>query len=352
MISQIHIQKCVNSRANDLDFDNIPLGKTFTDHMFLCSYESGQWQSPKIVPLAAIPTHPAAMAFHYGQAIFEGMKATVDSNGTPILFRPEANAKRLNFSARRLGMPEFPESLFVEALETLVSLDRQWIPSQQGSALYLRPFMYADEAFIGMRAATRYKFIVMASPSNPIYKKRIRLYAETNYIRAAQGGTGEAKAAGNYAAAILPTEAAKAKGYDQVLWLDAQNFKAIQEVGTMNIFFKINGTIITPALDGAILAGITRMSAIELLRYKGFEVVERRLTIDEVIEASAKGHLEEAFGTGTAVGVAMIQDIGYESQIIHISNNNPVGQMVLETLNGIRTGKIPDDFNWMYSVEV
>jgi branched-chain amino acid aminotransferase len=150
----------------------------------------------------------------------------------------------------------------------------------------------------------------------------------------------------------LPTEAAKAKGYDQVLWLDAQNFKAIQEVGTMNIFFKINGTIITPALDGAILAGITRMSTIELLRHKGFEVVERRLTIDEVIEASAKGHLEEAFGTGTAVGVAMIQDIGYESQIIHISNNNPVGQMVLETLNGIRTGKIPDDFNWMYSVEV
>ena len=212
--------------------------------------------------------------------------------------------------------------------------------------------MYADEAFIGMRAAARYKFIVMASPSNPIYKKRIRLYAETNYIRAAQGGTGEAKAAGNYAAAILPTEAAKAKGYDQVLWLDAQNFKAIQEVGTMNIFFKINGTIITPALDGAILAGITRMSAIELLRHKGFEVVERRLTIDEVIEASAKGHLEEAFGTGTAVGVAMIQDIGYESQIIHISNNNPVGQMVLETLDGIRTGKIPDDFNWMYSVEI
>jgi branched-chain amino acid aminotransferase len=249
-------------------------------------------------------------------------------------------------------MPEFPESLFVEALKTLVSLDRKWIPSQQGCALYLRPFMYADEAFIGMRAATRYKFIVMASPSNPIYKKRIRLYAETNYIRAAQGGTGEAKAAGNYAAAILPTEAAKAKGYDQVLWLDAQNFKAIQEVGTMNIFFKINGTIITPALDGAILAGITRMSAIELLRHKGFEVVERSLTIDEVIEASAKGHLEEAFGTGTAVGVAMIQDIGYESQIIHISNNNPVGQMVLETLNGIRTGKIPDDFNWMYSVEV
>ena len=176
------------------------------------------------------------------------MKATVDGNGTPLLFRPEANAKQLNFSARRLGIPEFPEALFTEALKTIVSLDRQWIPSRQGSGLYMRPFMYAYEAFIGMRAATSYKFIVMASPSSPIYNKRIRLYAETNYIRAAQGGTGEAKAAGNYAAAILPTEAAKAKGYDQVLWLDTHDFKAIQEVGIMNIFFKIRGAIITPAL--------------------------------------------------------------------------------------------------------
>lgn len=352
MSTQIHIEKVKESKAKDLDFNDIPLGRTFTDHMFLCTYENKAWQTPKIVPMGTLPTHPAAMALHYGQAIFEGMKATVDGHGTPLLFRPEANAKRLNFSARRLGMPEFPEALFVEALKTIVSLDQQWIPSQQGSALYLRPFMYADEAFIGMRAATSYKFIVMASPSSPIYNKRIRLYAETNYIRAAQGGTGEAKAAGNYAAAILPTEAAKAKGYDQVLWLDAHDFKAIQEVGTMNIFFKIRGAIITPALDGAILAGITRMSAIELLRHKGFEVVERRLTIDEVIQASAKGYLEEAFGTGTAVGVAMIQEIGYQSQTIHISDKNPVGQMVLETLNGVRTGKIPDSFNWMCSVKV
>jgi branched-chain amino acid aminotransferase len=292
------------------------------------------------------------MALHYGQAIFEGMKATIDANGTPMLFRPEQNAKRLNFSAHRLGMPEFPEDLFVEALKALVGLDKNWIPPQQGSALYLRPFMYADEAFIGMRAATQYKFIVMASPSNPIYTKRVRLYAETNYIRAAHGGTGEAKAAGNYAAAILPTEHAKAKGYDQVLWLDAHNFKSIQEVGTMNIFFKINGKIITPNLDGSILAGITRMSVIELLRHKGYEVIERPISIDEIIEASKDSTLEEAFGTGTAVGIAMIQEIGYKCKDIHVSDESPVGQMVLETINGVRAGEIPDDLNWMCKIKI
>ena len=352
MSTQIHIEKVKESKAKDLDFNNIPLGRTFTDHMFLCTYENEAWQTPKIVPMGALPTHPAAMALHYGQAIFEGMKATIDANGTPMLFRPEQNAKRLNFSARRLGMPEFPEQLFVEALKVLVDLDKNWIPPQQGSALYLRPFMYADEAFIGMRAATQYKFIIMASPSNPIYTKRVRLYAETNYIRAAHGGTGEAKAAGNYAAAILPTEHAKAKGYDQVLWLDAHNFKSIQEVGTMNIFFKINGKIITPNLDGSILAGITRMSVIELLSYKGYEVTERPISIDEINEASKDGTLEEAFGTGTAVGIAMIQEIGYKGKDIHVSNESPVGQMVLETINGVRTGEIPDDLNWMCKIKI
>lgn len=351
MSTPIHIEKIKESKIKDLDFNDIPLGRTFTDHMFVCVFENGAWQVPKIIPMGLIPTHPAAMALHYGQAIFEGMKATLDTHGTPMLFRPEQNAKRLNFSARRLGMPEFPKQLFVDALKTLVDLDKKWIPPQQGSALYLRPFMYADEAFIGMRAATRYKFIIMASPSNPIYNKRIRLYAETNYIRAAHGGTGEAKAAGNYAAAILPTEDAKARGYDQVLWLDAQHFKTIQEVGTMNIFFKIGGKIITPNLDGSILAGITRMSVIELLRHKGYEVIERSITIDEIIEASNKGTLEEAFGTGTAVGIAMIQDIGYKDTTIHVSDESPVGQMILDTLNGVRAGVVPDELNWMIKVK-
>ena len=350
MTNKIKIDKTHESRLNQLDFDNIPLGKTFTDHMFICSFRNGKWQKSKIMPLSSVSTHPAAMAFHYGQAIFEGMKATIGKSGSPLLFRPSENAKRLNFSAKRLGMPEFPEKLFVEALKLLVSIDQKWIPKSEGSALYLRPFMYADEAFIGMRAATEYKFIIIASPSKPIYNKRIRLYAETKYIRASNGGTGEAKAAGNYAAAILPTEKAKLKGFDQVLWLDSNNFKSIQEVGTMNIFFKINETIVTPPLDGTILAGITRMSTIELLKHKGYNVIERNISIDEILKTSENGLLQEAFGTGTAVGVAMIEEIGYKNHSIHISNNNPVGQMVLDTINKVRVGEIQDELNWMVKV--
>ena len=194
MPNTISITKINKSKVDNLDFDNIALGRTFTDHMFVCDYHDGQWSNPRITPMEMIPMHPACMALHYGQALFEGMKATIDTNGTPLLFRPDKNAERLNFSARRLGMPEFSETLFVDALKELVSLDQQWIPPQEGSALYLRPFMFADEAFIGMRAANSYKFIVMASPSKPIYTDRIRLYAETSFIRAAYGGTGEAKA--------------------------------------------------------------------------------------------------------------------------------------------------------------
>ena len=222
-----------------------------------------------------------------------------------------------------MGMPNIPEDLFVEGLKQLVGLEHNWIPPQQGSALYLRPFMYADEPFIGMRAATHYKFIIMASPAGPFFSKRIKLWAEKQYIRAAHGGTGEAKAAGNYAAAIRPTELAKAKGYDQVLWLDAAEHKYIQEVGTMNIFFKINGEFITPELDGSVLHGITRESVIELLRAMNFKVTERRITIDEIKEASENGTLEEAFGTGTAVGIAYIQEIGLEGEIIHVSDESP-----------------------------
>lgn len=347
----IKITKINKSKVDDLDFDNIPLGRTFTDHMFICDYENGQWNNPRIEPLERIPTHPAAMALHYGQAIFEGMKATVDVDGSPMLFRPEKNATRLNFSADRMGMPHFPEDLFVEGLKQLVAMEQAWIPPQEGSALYLRPFMYADEPFIGMRAATSYKFIIMASPAGTFFSNRIKLYAETKYIRAVDGGTGEAKAAGNYAAAIRPTELAKAKGYDQVLWLDAVEHRYIQEVGTMNIFFKIDGKFITPQRDGAILDGITRMSVIDLLRHKGFEVTERAITIDEIIEASNNGALEEAFGTGTAVGIAYIQDIGYKDQVIHVSDESPVGLDVNDTLNGIKTGQIEDPFNWMVKIK-
>ena len=351
MSYNIAIKKIEKSKVDTIDFNNIPLGTSFTDHMFICDYKDGEWQNPRIEPLALIPTHPAAMASHYGQAIFEGMKANVDADGTPMLFRADKNAARLNFSADRMGMPNVPEELFVEGLKQLVAMDKAWIPPQDGSALYLRPFMYADEAFIGMRAATSYKFIIMASPAGPFFSKRIKLWAEKKFVRAVDGGTGEAKAAGNYAAAIRPTELAKAKGYDQVLWLDAVEHEYIQEVGTMNIFFKIDGKFITPRRDGAILDGITRMSVIDILKDKGFEVIERPITLTEIREASEKGLLEEAFGTGTAVGIAYIQSIGTENGDIHVSDESPVGLEVNDTLNAIKTGKIEDKFNWMIKVE-
>lgn len=347
MSYNINITTVEHSKVDALDFDNIPLGTTFTDHMFICDYENGEWINPRIVPMGMIPTHPAAMALHYGQAIFEGMKAYKDPEGEPMLFRPEQNAKRLNKSADRMGMPNFPEHLFVQGLKELVSLEHNWIPPKEGSALYLRPFMYADEPFIGMRAATHYKFIIMASPAGPFFSKRIKLWAEKQFIRAANGGTGEAKAAGNYAAAIRPTELAKAKGYDQVLWLDAAEHKYIQEVGTMNIFFKINGDFITPTLDGSVLDGITRKSVIDLLRDKGFKVTERLITLSEIKEASEKGTLEEAFGAGTAVGIAYIQEIGLEGEIIHVSDDSPVGLDINDTLNAIKTGQQADKFGWM-----
>jgi len=343
----INITQAEKSNLSELDFNNIPLGTTFTDHMFICDYENGEWTNPRIVPIGLIPTHPAAMALHYGQAIFEGMKAYKDTDGNPMLFRPEQNAKRLNLSSDRMGMPNVPEQLFVQGLTELVSLEHNWIPPQQGSALYLRPFMYADEPFIGMRAATHYKFIIMASPAGPFFSKRIKLWAEKQFIRAASGGTGEAKAAGNYAAAIRPTELAKAKGYDQVLWLDAHEHKYIQEVGTMNIFFKINGEFITPELDGSVLHGITRASVLDMLKDMNYKVTERKITIDEIKEASTDGTLEEAFGTGTAVGIAYIQEIGLEGETIHVSDESPVGLEVNDTLNAIKTGQLEDKFGWM-----
>jgi branched-chain amino acid aminotransferase len=345
----ISIHKATESKASQVDINHVPMGIHFTDHMFVCDFMDGKWQNARIEPLAPIPTHPSAMALHYGQAIFEGLKATMGKDEIPVLFRPEENARRLNESARRMGMPDFPEDLFVEALKQFVWLERSWVPTAEGSALYLRPFMYADEAFTGMRAATHYKFIIFATPAGPYFSKRIRLFAETQYIRAAAGGTGEAKAAGNYAAAIKPTELAKKNGYDQVLWLDAKNFENILEVGTMNIFFKIGGKFITPLLDGTVLAGVTRSSVIQLLKHWNFDVEERNISIREIAEAHKNGTLEEGFGTGTAVGIALIDEITWNETDIKFPNENLVGSRVNDFLNAIKTEQTADVFGWVCS---
>lgn len=350
MTHNITIKTTENSTATKHDINNIPMGKVFTDHMFVCDYRNGKWENPRVEPLAEIKTHPAAMALHYGQAIFEGLKATMGKDG-PMLFRPHENAKRLNLSADRMGMPSLPEEIFVEGLKALVSVDHEWVPSKDGSALYLRPFMYADEAFIGMRAATSYKFIIMASPAGPFFSRPVKLYAETKYVRAVNGGTGEAKAAGNYAGAIRPTEYAKEQGYDQVLWLDAHEFEYIQEVGTMNIFFKIGDKFITPNLNGSVLAGITRMSVIALLRDRGFEVEERPIRISEVKEASENGTLKEAFGVGTAVGIALIEEIGNDDFSIKLPKETKIANEINQALTEIRSQRAEDKFGWMLPVD-
>jgi branched-chain amino acid aminotransferase len=354
MANKIQITKTSESRLPEVDFDAIPFGRTFSDHMYVADYSDGQWHDYRIVPFGPFSIHPAAMALHYGQSIFEGMKASVTKAGEPMLFRPEMHAHRINASARRMCMPEFPEDAFLEALHTLVSLDKDWIPPKEGSALYLRPFMFATDEFIGVKPSKTYRFIIFTGPVGPYYPKPVSLIAETTYIRAAKGGVGEAKTAGNYAASLLPAQNAEENGYDQVLWLDGREFKYIQEVGTMNLFFVINGTVITPATDGAILKGITRDSAIKLLKKEGYDVEVRPITIDEVIEAHKKGQLEEAFGSGTAAVVAHVSKIAYKDIVMELPpvENRKVGQFIKDTINGLRAGTIEDTFGWVVPAQM
>jgi branched-chain amino acid aminotransferase len=344
----IKVTKTQDSRLSSVDFNNIPFGKIFSDHMFVVDYEDGEWKDPQIVPYGPLEMYPAAMVLHYGQAIFEGMKASKYHDGTPMLLRPELHARRLNLSADRLCMPNVPEDLFLQGLHTLIDLDKGWIPPQAGSALYIRPFMIATDEFIGVGESAKYKFMIMTGPVGPYYPKPIRLLAEQKYVRAVKGGTGEAKAAGNYAGSLLPAKEAKAKGFDQVMWMDGHEFKYIQEVGTMNIFFVIDGKVITPATDGAILKGITRKCIIEVLEDKGYEVEVRPLTIDEVVEAHDKGQLEEIFGAGTAVVVAHISELGYKDRVLTLPaiEGRKIGPMIKAEIDSLRVGDIEDTRGW------
>lgn len=353
MNHNISIQRTSQSRLGDLDFDNIPFGQVFSDHMFVADYENGEWKDARIIPFGEFSIHPAAMVFHYGQAIFEGMKASKSIDGKPLLLRPEMHAKRINASAARMSMPDFPEDLFVEALHQLVGIDQAWIPPAAGSALYLRPFMIATDPYVGVRPSFTYRFMIITCPVGPYYPKPVSLYAETEHIRAAKGGTGEAKAAGNYAAALLPAEKAKAKGFDQVMWLDAKEFKYVQEVGTMNIMFVIDGKVVTPKPDGTILKGITKNSIIHILKDRGIEVVERDITIDEVIEAHQVGQLQEVFGAGTAAVVAHVSKIQYKDTLIELPpvEDRKIGTMVKAEIDGLRAGTIEDKFGWIVEVQ-
>lgn len=345
---QFKVTQTENSSLSKVDFNNLPFGKTFSDHMFVADYIDGHWTNMEIRPVAPIPTHPGNMAWHYGQEIFEGMKATRDAEGTPLLYRPEKHAKRINYSARRMAMPEIPEDLFIQAVNTIVYMEKAWIPPQPGSALYIRPFMYATDETIGVKASDTYRFIIFVMPVGPYYSQPVKLLAQDTYVRAVVGGVGDAKTAGNYAASLLPATMARKEGYDQVMWLDAIHKKYIQEIGTMNIFFVIGDEVVTPNLDGAILDGITRDSVITLLKDWGVGVSERPITIDEVVEAFKAGKLVEAFGTGTAAVIAPVAKIKYKDTVMELDQNiDKISTKVYNTVNGIRNRTIEDKFGWI-----
>ena len=347
IMTEIKITLSDRSRIDEIDFHNIPFGTTCTDHMAVADYIDGEWRNLEIKPVEPLIMHPSSMVLHYGQAIFEGMKASKTIDGVPMLMRPELHAERFNASAARMCMPEMPVAMFVDFIKNLVSIDRQWIPPISGSSMYIRPFMFATDAHVGVRPSQSYKFVLLTLPAGPYYATPISLQTSTTYVRAVDGGVGEAKCAGNYAASLYPAKLAREAGFDQVLWLDAHEFKYIQEVGTMNIFFVIGDKVITPETSGSILKGITRRSAITILRDKGVEVEERALSIDEVLVAHRDGTLREVFGTGTAALVANVARIQHRDEVIELDQNKfELSLYVKQQINGLRDGSIADKYGW------
>ncbi|MEF3306888.1 branched-chain amino acid aminotransferase [Paenibacillus sp. GYB003] len=339
------------------DASNLEFGKTFTDHMFLLDYTEGQgWHDPRIVPYGPLTLDPAAMVFHYGQAVFEGLKAFRTKDDRIVLFRPNKNAERLNVSNERLNIPHLDEAAFVEYVKALVSIDREWVPSAEGTSLYIRPFIMAIEPCLGVRASKRYLFAIIMSPVGAYYKEGIhpvKINVESQYVRAVRGGTGFAKTAGNYASSIKAQEEAKEEGFSQVLWLDGKEHTYVEEVGSMNMFFKIGGEVVTPELNGSILAGITRDSVLHLLKTWGVPVTERKISIREIYQASLDGKLEEAFGTGTAAVISPVGELHWQEHTMTI-NQGKIGELaqkIYDTITGIQNGTVPDTFGWNAVVE-
>lgn len=332
-------------------------GKYFTDHMFIMDYEPAKgWYNPRIIPYQPITLEPAAMVFHYGQAIFEGLKAYRTEDDRILLFRPDKNMRRLNLSNERLCIPPIDEGLLIEALKTLIVIEKDWVPSAKGTSLYIRPFIISTEPVLGASPSNEYQFMIILSPvgsSNVGDLRSVKIYVENQYVRAVKGGTGAAKTAGNYAAALKAQQKATEMGYSQVMWLDGIEKKYIEEVGNMNVFFKINGEVITPELNGSILAGITRESVIRLLKDMNIPVVERRISIEELYEAYVNGSFEEAFGTGTAAVITPIGELNWQDKRVLI-NNGTVGELsrkLYDRLTGIQNGNISDPFGWTVEVK-
>lgn len=348
----INIQKVETSRLQSLSLANLPFGKYFTDHMLEADYEDGEWKNIEIKPYQPLLLDPSLSALHYGQAIFEGIKAYKDKEGDAYIFRPLDNLKRFNISAERMQMPAVPEDIFMEGMRLLVNIDKNWIPDQDEHSLYIRPFMFSTAPFLGVKPSDCYKFMIILSPTGPYYSKPMRIYVEEKYTRAAPGGIGFVKAAGNYGSSLQATETAKQLGYDQVLWTDAFEHKYVQEIGTMNVFFIIGNKAFTPEIaSGTILAGITRDSVITILQEMGVEVVEKAINIDEIMEAHKAGTLQEVFGTGTAATISPIRELKYKDYAIEFNTDTwKLSPEIKKRLDGIRNCKVPDRFGWMYKI--
>ncbi len=349
----IKITRTLVSKIDTVDFDNIPFGRIFSDHIFMADYADGKWKDLRIQPIADLSLHPATAALHYGQSVFEGMKAYYGEDGEAKLFRPEMNIKRMNRSAYRMAMPDIPEDMFMEALIMLVDQDRDWIPKKAGGALYIRPLLFAMDNFIGVKPAEKFKFLIMTCPVDVYYPKPVKVLVAKKYCRAFKGGTGAAKAAGNYGATMLPQRLAREQGFDQVLWLDGVDFRYVHEIGTMNVFFVVDDKVYTPpANEGVILKGITRDSVITLLKNKGYEVVKKPLDINKIIDAAKEGRLQEAFGSGTAASIAYIAQIGHEGQVYDLPAvaNFKVANWLKKELDDIKSGATADPYGWMTTV--
>lgn len=348
----INVQKVKTSKLEDFSLQNLPFGKYFTDHMLEADYEDGEWKSVEIKPYQPLLMDPSTAALHYGQAIFEGIKAYKDDSGVVSIFRPIDNFLRFNLSAARMQMPAVPEEVFMEGMRLLIDIERKWIPDQKDHSLYIRPFMFSSDAVIGVKPSEKYKFLIICSPTGPYYNKPMRIYVEEKYTRAAPGGIGFAKTAGNYGASMLPTADAKSLGYDQVLWTDAFEHKYVQEIGTMNVFFIIGNKAITPHLNsGTILAGVTRDSAITILKEMGLEVEERSISIDEIVEQYNNGGLLEVFGTGTAATISNLCELKYQDFVMEFEvKNYKISTELKRRLDNIREGRVEDQHGWMFKV--
>jgi len=348
----IKITKTNHSRLAETDFNNLPFGKTFSDHMFVADYVDGEWKNFQVIPYGEIGLSPAISALHYGQSFFEGIKAYKHADGTVSIFRPDKNAKRFNKSAERLCMPTIPEDIFLQSLAAVVDVDRDWVPTQADHALYIRPFMFATDPFLGVSPSTTYKYMVLLCPVGPYFSKTLRVKIENFYTRSAEGGMGYAKSSGNYGGSMLPAKKAVEEGFDQLIWTDAKEHAYVEEMGAANVIFVLDGVVVTPSTRDTILDGVTRDTVLALAREWGYPVEERRVSVAEIIEGAKNGKLNDAFGAGTAATIAPVGSISLDGEEYFLSDpkTREFSQRVFKEMNAIKYGTTPDTHGWNFIV--